>query len=75
MLLAHWVTLVAVCVGEVGGVSWLKMLFLFARGDGGGVLCLFSVFGFAVYPSGMRWVVWCDGLLERSVLSVSQGIL
>ena len=32
-----WDALWAECVGEVGGVSWLKLLFLFARGDGGGV--------------------------------------
>ena len=39
-----WDTLVAVCVGEVGGVSCLKVAFLFARGDGGGVVvCLFLV--------------------------------
>ena len=39
-----WVALWAVCVGEVGGVSWLKVLFLFDRGDDGGfVMSLFRV--------------------------------
>ena len=39
-----WATLEVVCVGEDGGVSCSMVSFLFARGDGGGVvMCLFLV--------------------------------
>ena len=39
-----WLTLGAVCVGEFGGVFWLKILLRFARGDGGrAVMPLFRV--------------------------------
>ena len=54
-----------VCVGEFGGVFWLGVLLRFAQGDGGGLLCLFSVFRYAEYPYGLRWVVGCCGLLGR----------
>ena len=33
-----WAMLEVVCVGEDGGVSCSMMSFLFARGDGGGVV-------------------------------------
>ncbi len=44
------VALGVVCVGEFGNVFWLGVLLRFARGDGGVLLCLFSVFGYAEYP-------------------------
>ena len=54
--------LVTVCVGEVGGVSWLRVSFLFARGDGGGVVMfLFLVWiCFVIVDCALGGMLWWE---------------
>ena len=63
-----WVTLGAVFVGGFGAVLWLGMLMRLQGVMVEGLLCLFSVLGFAEYSWGVRWVMGCGDSLERSRL-------
>ena len=68
-----WVTLGAVCVGGFGVIFWLRITMCFARGAGGGLLCLFPCLGLR----GIHrvYVEWCGEALGRSGLHVLLGIL